>query len=67
MAHTQCLAQSPANSSASAHHGAERAFPDHSTTERKTCFRTDQSYFCFRTCELRRECCKSVAEWLRRA
>jgi hypothetical protein len=67
MAHTVFLAQSSANSSASAHHSSERALPDRPTPERKTCFRTEQSYFCLQACELRRECCKSVAEWLRRS
>ncbi len=59
--------QSHANSIAPEHHIAARALPDRPPAEKKICFRTDLSYFCRQSCELRRECCKSVAEWLRRA
>ena len=31
----------------------------------KSCFRTDKSYVCKDACQLKRQCCRPVAEWLR--
>lgn len=31
----------------------------------KPCFRTDKSHNCTEACDLRRICCRPIAEWLR--